>query len=61
MYVNVIQGADNELSIKIKCEYKDLFTGTGNMNTTIDINLKDNAVLYVAPIRRVAHALQEPL
>ena len=42
-------------------KYKDLFTGIGNMNTTIDINLKDNAVLYVAPIRRVAHALQEPL
>ena len=31
------------------------------MNTTIDIKLKGNAVLYVAPIRRVAHALQEPL
>ena len=31
------------------------------MNTAIDIKLKDNAVLYVAPIRRVAHALQEPL
>ena len=49
------------LEVKIKCEYKDLFTGIGNMNTTIDIKLKDNAVPYVAPIRRVAHALQEPL
>ena len=31
------------------------------MNITIDIKLKDNAVPHVAPIRRVAHALQEPL
>ena len=60
MYVNAIQSDDNEFSVKIKHEYKDLFTGIGNMNTTIDIKLKDNAVPYVAPIRRVAHALQEP-
>ena len=31
------------------------------MNTVINIELKDNAMPYVAPIRRVAHALQEPL
>ena len=31
------------------------------MNTEINIKLKDNAIPYVAPIRRVAHALQEPL
>ena len=31
------------------------------MHTEIDIKLKDNAVLYVAPNRRVVHALQEPL
>ena len=61
MYVNAIQGADDEFSVKIKHEYKDLFTGIGNMNTTKDIKLKDNAVPYVAPIRRVAHALQQPL
>ena len=62
MYVNAIQGADeNQFSVKIKCEYNNLFTGIGNMNTTIDIKLKENAVPYVAPIRRVAHALQEPL
>ena len=63
MYVNAIQNdADSdEFSIKIKCEYRDLFTGIGNMNTVIDIKVKEGAVLYVAPIRRVAHALQEPL
>ena len=31
------------------------------MNTEINIKLKDNAIPYVAPIRRVVHALQEPL
>ena len=61
MYVNAIQGDDDEFTVKIKCEYKELFTGIGNMNTTIDIKLKDDAVPYVAPIQRVAHALQEPL
>ena len=63
MYVNAIQNdADSdEFSIKIKCEYKDLFTGIGNINTVIDIKLKEDAVPYVTPIRRVAHALQEPL
>ena len=63
MYVNAIQNdADSdEFSIKIKCEYKDLFTGIGNMNTVIDIKLKEGAVSYVAPIGRVAHTPQEPL
>ena len=61
MCVNAIQGADNEFNIKIKCEYNNLSTGIGNMNATIDIKLKDSAIPYVAPIRRVAHALQEPL
>ena len=63
MYVNAIQNdADSdEFSIKIKHEYKVLFTGIGNMNTVIDIKLKEGAVPCVAPIRRVANALQEPL
>ena len=38
-----------------------MFTGIGNMNTTIDIKLKEGAIPYVAPIHPVAHALQEPL
>ena len=61
MFVNAIHSADDEFSAQSKCEYKDLYTGLGNMNTTIDIKLKNDAVLYVAPIRRVAHALREPL
>ena len=63
MHVNAIQNdADSdEFSIKIKCEYKDLFTDIRSMNTIIDIKLKEGAIPYVAPIRCVAHALQEPL
>ena len=63
MYVNATQNdADSDdFSIKIKRDYKDLFTGIGNMNIVIDIKLKQGAVPYVAPIRRFAHALQEPL
>ena len=38
-----------------------MFTGIGNMNTTIDIKLKKGAIPYAAPIHHVAHALQEPL
>ena len=62
-YVNAIQSdADSDdFSIRIKCEYKDLFTGIGNMNTVIDIKLKEGAIPYVAPIRHVAHALHDPL
>ena len=52
---------ENEFTFKIKCEYKDLFTGISSMHTTIDIKLRDDAVPYVAPIRRVAHVLQEHL
>ena len=61
MYANAIQGADDEFSVKIKHDYSDLFTDIGNMNTTIDIKLKDSVIPFVAPIWRVAHALQEPL
>ena len=45
MYVNAIQGNDDEFPVKIKREYKDLFTGKGNMNTTIGIKLRDDAML----------------
>ena len=37
MYVNAMQGADDEFNVRTKCEYKDLFTGIGKMNTTINI------------------------
>ena len=62
-YVDAMQDKmdTDEFSIKIRHNYKELFTGIGNMNTTIDIKLKEGATPYVSPIRRVAHALQEPL
>ena len=62
-HVDAIQGKidTDEFSIKIHHEYKDLFTGIGNMNTTIDIKLKEDTIPYVAPIHHVAHALQETL
>ena len=52
MYVNGIQNNtdSDEFSIKIKCKYKDLITGIGNMNTVIDIKLKAGAVPYVSPL-----------
>ena len=50
MYVNAIQNdaGSDEFSIKIKRDYQDLFTGIGDMNTVINIKLKDNTVPYVA-------------
>ena len=51
----------DKFSIKIKCNYKDLFSGIENMNTTIDIKLREGTIPYVAPIQRIAHALQEQL
>ena len=59
MYVYAIQNDvdSDEFSIKIKHKYKDLFTCISNMNTVIDIKLKEGAVPYVAPIRRVTHTL----
>ena len=61
--VHAIQNdADSDkFMTEIRQKYSDLFSGIGNMNTEIGIKLKDNAIPYVTPIRRVAHALQEPL
>ena len=63
LHVHAIQndaGSDKFL-IEIMQKYSDLFSGIGNMNTEIGIKLKDNAMPYVAPIRRVVHTLQELL
>ena len=48
MYVNTIQSDLDDFSIRIKCEYKYLFTGIGNMNTIKYIKLKEGAIPYVA-------------
>ena len=63
LHVNAIQNdiGPDEFSTQVKRKYKDLFNGIGNMHTEIDIKLRDDAIPYLAPIRCVAHALQEPL
>ena len=45
----------------IEREYPDLFKGIGLMDSEISIKLKDGAMPHVEPIRRVPHAMQEPL
>ena len=42
-------------------EYKELLSGIGKLDSEINILLKANAVLYVAPVQKVAHSLQELL
>ena len=53
----------NEESFKqtIGKEYPDLFKGIGLMDGEISIKLKDGSIPHVEPIRRVPHAMQEPL
>ena len=60
--VNEVKG-QNEESFRqtIEREYPDLFKGIGLMDGEISIKLKDRAILHVEPIRRVPHAMQEPL
>ena len=46
---------------KIEKKYPELFKGIGLMDGEISIKLKDGAVPHVEPVRRVPHAMQEPL
>ena len=46
---------------QLRKEYPDLFKGIGLVDGKISIKLKDGAVPHVEPIRRVPHAMQEPL
>ena len=48
---------------KVMIEYGELFKGVGRFSNSkpIHITLQDNAVLYIAPVCRVAQALQQPL
>ena len=45
----------------ILTEYRELFSGIGKHDGEIKMILKSNVVPYVAPMRRVALSLQEPL
>ena len=42
-------------------EYPELFQGTGLMKGEINIRLKEGAIPHIEPVRRVPHAMQEPL
>ena len=46
---------------EIKKEYSDLFNSIGLMKGQISIKLKEGAIPHIEPIRRVPHAMQEPL
>ena len=46
---------------EIESEYPELFKGIGLMYGEISIKLKDGAIPHVEPMRRVPHAMQEPL
>ena len=60
--VNEVKGEEEEsFRQTIEREYPDLFKGIGLMDGEISIKLKDGAMPHVEPIRRVPHAMQEPL
>ena len=46
---------------QIESEYPELFKGIGLMDGEILIKLGEGAIPHVEPIRRVPHAMQEPL
>ena len=61
MVKNVDEVTEESFKQKIEGEYPGLFKGIGLMDGEISIKLKDGAVPHVEPIRRVPHAMQEPL
>ena len=50
-----------EFKGQIEQKYPELFKGIGLMKGEINIKLKDGAVPHIEPVRRVPHAMQEPL
>ena len=50
-----------EFKRQIEEKYPELFKGIGLMKGEINIKLKDGAVPHIEPVRRVPHAMQEPL
>ena len=59
--INEVKGDEESFKQTIEKEYPDLFKGIGLMDGEISIKLKDGAIPHVEPIRRVPHAMQEPL
>ena len=61
-HVKIInEGSEESFKQNIEKEYPELFKGIGLMDSEITIKLKDGAVPHVESIRRVPHAMQEPL
>ena len=61
-HVKIINEVTEEsFKCSIEREYPELFKGIGLMDGEISIKLKDGAIPHVEPIRRVPHAMQEPL
>ena len=61
-HVKIINEVTEEsFKCSIEKEYPELFKGIGLMDGEISIKLKDGAIPHVEPIRRVPHAMQEPL
>ena len=50
-----------EFKNQIKEKYPELFKGIGLVKGEINIKLEDGAVPHIEPVRRVPHAMQEPL
>ena len=46
---------------KIESDYAELFKEIGLMKGEINIKLKESATPHIEPVRRVLHAMQEPL
>ena len=60
--VKVVHNVTSEsFKCNIKKELPELFKGTGLMDGEISIKLREGAIPHVEPIRRVPHAMQEPL
>ena len=60
--VKVVHNVESDsFKNKIETEFPDLFHGIGCMDSEISIKLCDGAIPHTEPIRRVAHAMQEPL
>ena len=48
-------------SFKKQSQYPELFKGIRLMDGEISIKLKNSAILYIEPVHRVPHVMQEPL
>ena len=64
--VKLIHSADNNaqseaFKAKIESEFPELFKRIGCMDDEVSIKLREGTIPHVEPIRRVPHAMQEPL